>query len=494
MLRLVLAFVLFIPWLLLAAAPVAAAELVVDNADASVRRTGDWAVSSATPGFIGGDYLFHVAGSGASSVFWPFPEASPGGRYDVFARWTSGPNRASNAAYAISFAGGSTSLSVDQRQGGGTWQPLGTFAFVPGQGLGVTLSDNADGVVIADAVRFVGPQSADAAPVAAATPTATAAPAAATPTAGPTATASAADAAATDVSPAAVAGAPTTSPPSAVTAGGGPWTVTLQAAQLHAGPDQATDAFGTVPQFSYLQVLGYQGDWAYVFNPRTRGTAYVPSSLLGPSDPPPTWVTADPPPVEALDQVGRSVGAAPLAYYPVDDPFAYTSKLGHNVSIRVTGRVLGADGSTWYRTDQGFLQSKSVRLPRPPDRMLSGRWLDADLREPALLTAYDGSRLILTTLAIKGTIANQTPTGTFTIGRWPTRRWTAAHWVSTPTGQAATTSSTCCTRSTSPPTGRAFTTTTGAATGATPAPTAAWACRWPRARSCGTGPTSARRS
>jgi hypothetical protein len=212
------------------------------------------------------------------------------------------------------------------------------------------------------------------------------------------------------VAPAALAGAAT--PPS-----GGPWTVTLQAAQLHAGPDQATDAFGTIPQFSYLQVLGYQGDWAYVFNPRTRGTAYVPSNLLGPSDPPPAWVTADPPPVEPLDQVGRSVGGAPLAFYPVDDPFAYTSRLGHNVSIHVTGRVQGADGSTWYRTDQGFLQSKSVRLPRPPDRMLSGRWIDADLREPAMLTAYDGSHLVLTTLVIKGTIANQTPTGTFTIGR-----------------------------------------------------------------------------
>ena len=34
-----------------------------------------------------------------------------------------------------------------------------------------------------------------------------------------------------------------------------------------------------------------------------------------------------------------------------------------------------------------------------------------------MLTAYEGSRFVLNTLAIKGTIANQTPTGTFSILR-----------------------------------------------------------------------------
>ena len=34
-----------------------------------------------------------------------------------------------------------------------------------------------------------------------------------------------------------------------------------------------------------------------------------------------------------------------------------------------------------------------------------------------MLTAYEGDRMVLSTLAIKGTIANETPTGTFMIGR-----------------------------------------------------------------------------
>ena len=115
--------------------------------------------------------------------------------------------------------------------------------------------------------------------------------------------------------------------------------------------------------------------------------------------------------------MGRTVGKAPLAYYPVDDKFAFTSSLGHNVPVLVHDRVQAPDGSNWYRVDNGYLASGSIRLPRPPTRTFSGRWLDADLQEPAMLTAYDGSTVVLDTLAVKGTIANQTPTGTFTIQR-----------------------------------------------------------------------------
>ena len=196
------------------------------------------------------------------------------------------------------------------------------------------------------------------------------------------------------------------------------WTVAMNPTDLHAGPDASTDTLARVPRYSYLQILGYQGDWAYVYNPRARGTAYVLSTILGPTDPPPAWVSAPPPASTAsIETMGRTVGSAPVAYYPVDDKFAYTSSLGHNVPILVHDRVDGADGSTWYRVDGGYVAAKSVRLPRAPTRTYAGRWLDADLQEPAMLTAYDGNKLVMDTLAIKGTIANQTPTGTFTILR-----------------------------------------------------------------------------
>ncbi|HET6315915.1 MAG TPA: L,D-transpeptidase family protein, partial [Chloroflexota bacterium] len=280
---------------------------------------------------------------------------------------------------------------------GGDWQLLGSYTFHPGKSEGVTLSDKADGVVVADALRWVGPiGDASAAPSPAATTTA---PAVATPAPTP---------------PPAPAATATPAPPPS----DGPWTVALESVPLRAGADANTDVLATVPQFSYLQILGYSGDWAYVYNPRARGTAYALSRQLGPSDPPPAWVTAAPPAAERkVEEMGRTVGPAHVAFYPVADPFAYVSQLGHNRPILVHDRVRGEDGSTWYRVDQGYLAESAVRLPSAPQRTFRGRWIDADLREPAMLVAYEGDTPVYSTLTIKGRVAYSTPTGVFSIGR-----------------------------------------------------------------------------
>jgi len=351
-----------------------AAELVVSTTDLSVQVSGPWQTQDGT------DFLFRSPGSGGATVFWPFPSSLGPGQYQVFANWVSGPDRATNATYFVASSAGTQSVTENQQTNGGAWQSLGTFPFDPGKGEGVTLTDSASGIVVAGSVRWVG---AAVAPVTSPSPAPAAMPAA-TPAPDPNAT----------------------------------WTVTLGSADLHAGPDGSTDTLASLPQFSYLQVLTYQGDWAYVYNPRAHGTAYVPSTDLGPSDPPPTWVTAPPPPaVASIEEMGRTVGKAPLAYYPIDDKFAYTTNLGHNVPILVHDRVQAPDGTTWYRVDNGYLAESSVRLPRTPTQTFSGRWLDADLQEPAMLTAYNGDQMVMNTLAIKGTIANQTPTGVFHILR-----------------------------------------------------------------------------
>jgi N-acetylmuramoyl-L-alanine amidase len=132
-----------------------AQELIVDNSDATVTHTGNWATSTTTSGFYGADYLFRVAGTGVYSVTWPFPSTGTAGRYQVFARWTSGPNRASNASFQITSSGGSTTVTENQQRNGGSWQLLGTFDFQPNKKQGVSLSDKADGTVVADAIRWV---------------------------------------------------------------------------------------------------------------------------------------------------------------------------------------------------------------------------------------------------------------------------------------------------------------------------------------------------
>jgi N-acetylmuramoyl-L-alanine amidase len=132
-----------------------AAEVVIDNSDASVHVKGTWTRTQTTPGFYGADYLFRNAGDGSSSVTYPFPASSPAGKYTVFAQWSSGPNRASNATYQINSNSGTTPVAVNQKANGGSFQQLGTFDFQPNKGQGVTLTDKADGVVVADAIRFL---------------------------------------------------------------------------------------------------------------------------------------------------------------------------------------------------------------------------------------------------------------------------------------------------------------------------------------------------
>src|SRR5713226_1031376 len=144
-----------------------AAELIVDNSDGAVVLRGKWTTSTTTAGFFGADYFFRTPGDGSSSVTWPFPSGQAG-RYEVFARWSAGPNRATNANYQVNSNAGGSSVPVNQKINGGNWQSLGSFDFQPGKGQGITLTDKADGVVVADAIRFVGPQGA---PAAAAQPT-----------------------------------------------------------------------------------------------------------------------------------------------------------------------------------------------------------------------------------------------------------------------------------------------------------------------------------
>ena len=146
--------------LLVFAMPAWADELIVDNGDSSVLIKGNWSATTTTSGFYGGNYLFRTSGDGTSSVTWRFPGSAAAGRYEVFARWSSGSNRATNATYQVSSQAGNTGVSTNQQQNGGSWQSLGTFDFAPGQGQGVTLTDRANGVVVADAVRWVGPSAA----------------------------------------------------------------------------------------------------------------------------------------------------------------------------------------------------------------------------------------------------------------------------------------------------------------------------------------------
>src|SRR6266508_1736558 len=83
------------------------------------------------------------------------------GPYDVQIRYPTVAGAATDARFTVSHAGGSTTTTVNQATGGGTWVSLGSFSFAEGNTHSVSLSDQASGTVVADAVKLVRNNSGD---------------------------------------------------------------------------------------------------------------------------------------------------------------------------------------------------------------------------------------------------------------------------------------------------------------------------------------------
>jgi hypothetical protein len=116
--------------------------------------TGAWDTSTYSPGYYGSDYHYHLPGAGTDTFTWPLTINTPG-TYEVFARWTDGVTRPTDATYTVYHDWGSTPVLVDMQMHQGQWVPLGAFDF---DGAGVEeiqLGQHPDGYVIADAIKLV---------------------------------------------------------------------------------------------------------------------------------------------------------------------------------------------------------------------------------------------------------------------------------------------------------------------------------------------------
>ncbi|MCX7919919.1 MAG: polysaccharide deacetylase family protein [bacterium] len=137
---------------------------IIDNSASNSRgtftSTGSWfSAETAGAGFYGAygsNYYYSNPGAGRTAMWTP--NLLIPGLYRVYAWWdtsTADINRASNAPYTIGYAGGTTTVYVDQRQIGFQWRLLGTYPFSAGTTGYVRLTDTANGVVIADAIKFI---------------------------------------------------------------------------------------------------------------------------------------------------------------------------------------------------------------------------------------------------------------------------------------------------------------------------------------------------
>ena len=127
------------------------ADIIVDNPQATF--TGTWTTSTSIAGFYGTNYRTHGKGTGTNKAVWTLSVPTTG-TYQVYARWVAASTNASNAPFTVKYSGGSKATSVSQQSNGGKWMLLGSYAFTAGTAGSVTLTDNANGTVIADAVKL----------------------------------------------------------------------------------------------------------------------------------------------------------------------------------------------------------------------------------------------------------------------------------------------------------------------------------------------------
>ncbi|TMR99785.1 polymorphic toxin-type HINT domain-containing protein [Nonomuraea basaltis] len=145
-----------------------------DNSDTGqVTTTGTWTLASggtsasnivgpqveAATGFVGYDYATAPAGTGSSNFTWNLTTPTDG-TYKVQVQYPSGAT-ATNAKYTVKHQGGEANVTRDQTQTPGTWVELGSYTFTAGTTHSVTLTDDANGTVAADAVKLVRDNAGD---------------------------------------------------------------------------------------------------------------------------------------------------------------------------------------------------------------------------------------------------------------------------------------------------------------------------------------------
>ncbi len=135
-------------------------EFIMDDGDGGYGQSSGWTNLTNTLAY-GLDYNYHAAGNGSGQATWTFANI-PTGNYQVFAKWIAFSNRATNAPYTV-FDGANNlgtvlvnqqAFPAGEQSNGVTWQSLGMFSTSTGT-LSVRLGDNANGYVIADAIRLV---------------------------------------------------------------------------------------------------------------------------------------------------------------------------------------------------------------------------------------------------------------------------------------------------------------------------------------------------
>ncbi|MDZ7343610.1 MAG: hypothetical protein ONA90_03755, partial [candidate division KSB1 bacterium] len=163
--------------ILLKSPQIVVADIIIDNVDAGtspssspVELQGGW-FQDCEDG--GGYYTLRCAewfdffgfasaprGNGEMQAVFR-PNIGVTGFYEIF-EWhgylgqsPSDAREATNVPCTIKYAGGEKTMTIDQSKNFGRWNSLGTYYFTTGRNNTVTITNKADGPVLADALKFV---------------------------------------------------------------------------------------------------------------------------------------------------------------------------------------------------------------------------------------------------------------------------------------------------------------------------------------------------
>ncbi|MCP8710938.1 DNRLRE domain-containing protein [Streptomyces sp. AC04842] len=134
--------------------PVGSQVVVVDSTDINNTATqGNWDASQAM-GQWGYDVRTNAVGTGTDTFTWQL-NIPQDGTYEVFVRHGDVTGAATDAPFKITHAGGEVTKPVDQTQRSGEWVSLGSYSFKEYGSQKVTLTDAANGTVVADGLKLV---------------------------------------------------------------------------------------------------------------------------------------------------------------------------------------------------------------------------------------------------------------------------------------------------------------------------------------------------
>ncbi|MEV5339779.1 DNRLRE domain-containing protein [Streptomyces sp. NPDC052676] len=134
--------------------PVGNQVVVVDSSDVNNTAVqGSWGATQAM-GQWGYDVRTNAAGTGADTFTWQL-NIPQNGTYEVFVRHGDVTGAATDAKFQITHSTGTATKTVNQSTGSDTWISVGSYTFTESGTQKVTLTDAANGTVVADAIKLV---------------------------------------------------------------------------------------------------------------------------------------------------------------------------------------------------------------------------------------------------------------------------------------------------------------------------------------------------